>query len=364
MASATARLIVRSGCCKGRYRTLTTTTRLLNPRISDEILLKTWNHSSSSSSSWMVTNRCNENLNCSSASSCRHMSSTTSLSASSNNNSIRDVKNENVSPLEVNDVIERLKEACEWKSSRKEWDVDFIRSAVQDYQFMLSDGKTEKEKLLTSEIVALAFKASMKMKMDTLELSKHVRQLERQIGVLEQTPLTDELSLRLLEANGKAGNVGRAMALLNLRKDRGYPPAGTKEFRYAVQSIQSAGLYLRRSHGRNIYSNTHQKLDNPTRWLDAILMNMNDRNFQLTVTLANRMLDCYASTGKTPNALHFFYKVQSDTNTTNPVKMKMLQQPPPYHKVPSQNNNNNKNNNTITDTDETKAPPTQKVSND
>ena len=38
-------------------------------------------------------------------------------------------------------------------------------------------------------------------------------------------------------------------------------------------------------------------------------MNMNERGVQLDTKMANRMLDCYCSTGRSGKALHFFYKV-------------------------------------------------------
>lgn len=106
------------------------------------------------------------------------------------------------------------------------------------------------------------------------------------------------------------------MALLNLRKSRRFTPtkstAGSeykREFEYAIQSIHSAGLYLRKN--RNVFLNEHRQpdIDNPTRWLDAILENMSQRDVMLDIGLANRMLDCYASTGRSGKAIHFFYKV-------------------------------------------------------
>jgi len=50
-------------------------------------------------------------------------------------------------------------------------------------------------------------------------------------------------------------------------------------------------------------------LDNPTRWLDAILMNMKTRNFPLTPHLTAMMMDCFASQGRTGKAVHYFYSV-------------------------------------------------------
>lgn len=104
--------------------------------------------------------------------------------------------------------------------------------------------------------------------------------------------MTDHLSLRLLTANGKSGNVGRVLALLNLRKSRQFVPR-RREFVAAITSIQAAQL----PRMRNVFTpDQHQPaVDNPTRWLDAILINMHERGFPLTTALANRMLHCYAA---------------------------------------------------------------------
>jgi pentatricopeptide repeat protein len=120
--------------------------------------------------------------------------------------------------------------------------------------------------------------------------------------------LTELLSFRLLEANGKAGNVGRTLALLNLRKSRGYD-AHNHEFLYAVASIKAAGTDLLVN--RNIYASDafQPAIDNPTRWLDAILLNMHDRRVPLTIDVANRMLATYSSTGRTGKAVHHFWKM-------------------------------------------------------
>lgn len=66
-----------------------------------------------------------------------------------------------------------------------------------------------------------------------------------------------------------------------------------------------------RKGNRNIFlkENQQPEIDNPTRWLDAILVNMNERGVELDTKMANRMLDCYCSTGRSGKALHFFYKV-------------------------------------------------------
>jgi hypothetical protein len=220
--------------------------------------------------------------------------------------------------------------------------------------------------LLSDKCAERALKAMLKMKIPTHELSQTVRDTEKLIGSIGFTPLTHQLSLRLLEANGKAGNIGRTIALLELRKARKFK-AIKSEFQYAIQSIHSAGLYLRKN--RNIFlSDFHQPdIDNPTRWLDAILVNMSSRHCPLDTILANRMLECYASTGKSGKALHFFYKItqrevendvdvgneiniestdngndNGNRNELNPgskrktkIRMKMNNQQPPFYKLPT-----------------------------
>jgi pentatricopeptide repeat protein len=126
------------------------------------------------------------------------------------------------------------------------------------------------------------------------------------------------------------------------------------EFVHAITSIEAAGLYLRKHRNVFLRDSDQPQIDDPTRWLDAILMNMSQRNFPLTIELANRMLNTFASTGKTGKALHFFYRVLRspideenllDEGTTagiakfyqKPVKVRVdMRPPPPYHKIPSQ----------------------------
>jgi pentatricopeptide repeat protein len=54
---------------------------------------------------------------------------------------------------------------------------------------------------------------------------------------------------------------------------------------------------------------TAMPLDDPTRWLDAILLNMKSRKVPLTPQLASQMLWCYSS-GYTGKATHHFYRVK------------------------------------------------------
>lgn len=265
---------------------------------------------------------------------------------------------------------------------RKLWNTEFVKTAVEQYEHCLkfsyekhqglpseheatipidlAAASTDVQKLfLSSKTTERAFRAMLRCKLPTSLLSQKVREWERYIGGIGQTSLTDGLSLRMLEANGKAGNVGRAITLLKIRKSRGYPST-RKEYVYAIQAIQSAGLYLRSN--RNVYlsDNDQPQIDDPTRWLDDILLNMNQRDFPLTTELANRMLNTYASTGRSGKALHYFYRVLrrpineaglsgadsiTDAETlrnmahfrNQPIKVRMaMRPPPPYHKIPSQ----------------------------
>eukprot|EP00986_Skeletonema_menzelii_P003720 scaffold1185_cov143-Skeletonema_menzelii.AAC.14 len=244
------------------------------------------------------------------------------------------------------------------KRFERKWDFESVRLALDDYerhlQYVLdhlqrgssnhsTDAKDlfanihpskdkcfETHRLLSSSTVSKAARALTRSRMDTPLLSRRIRDMERLVGKIGWTPITEELSYRLLEANGKAGNVRRTLALLELRRSRGYPPReqengkykganlhispGEKEFLHAITSIQSAQLPLRRS--RNIYLHestfSESALDNPTRYLDAILINMSKRGVSLRPEMAARMLDCYASTGRTGRAIHYFYKVRRD----------------------------------------------------
>ena len=243
------------------------------------------------------------------------------------------------------------------KRFERKWDYESVRLSLDDYerhlQYVLdhlqrgsnnsadaqdlfsnihpSKAKCfETHRLLSSSTVSKAARALTRSRMDTPLLSRRIRDMERLVGKIGWTSITEELSYRLLEANGKAGNVRRTLALLELRRSRGYPPreqqdgqykgsnphiiSGEKEFLHAITSIQSAQLPLRRS--RNIYLHestfSESALDNPTRYLDAILINMSKRGVPLRPDIAARMLDCYASTGRTGRAIHYFYKVRRD----------------------------------------------------
>jgi pentatricopeptide repeat protein len=233
----------------------------------------------------------------------------------------------------VSSLLNDLERAAKWNHGmegkyydKSLWDIDFCQKTAGAYDSFLNrllsdeaaaaikkdrprfDSTDERLQLLSSETVTLAFKVLVKCHYEPDVLSIRVRDWERCLGKLKQTPLTDHLSLRLLTANGKAGNVGRVLSLLQLRKSQGYH-AREREFVNAVTSLQVASLPQRRS--RNIYLSDREQpaIDNPTRWLDAILLNMSDRDYRLTTRMANRMLNCYSATGRTGKAVHSFYRV-------------------------------------------------------
>lgn len=286
------------------------------------------------------------------------------------------------------DIITQIFLAAKWNQGHapnegsNKWDYEFVRTTIDKYELHLrfvldrlkSKGNSQPSsssssdyllsnihpsaekcaathKLLSPKTLANAIRSLTRSKMDTPLLSKRIREIERLVGLIGWTSITEELSYRLLEANGKAGNVTRTLALLELRKRRGYSPReqdersfsvvnssgilelvgdhddsrssesshclierGEKEFIHAITAIQSAQLPLRRS--RNLYlhesSFAESALDNPTRYLDAILLNMSQRGVPLRPEMATQMLACYASTGRTGRALHYFYKVVRD----------------------------------------------------
>lgn len=204
------------------------------------------------------------------------------------------------------------------RTARKKyhWDFEFCRQTADAYEYyllsvakhpkMLSD--SDREALLAPDIVDQAFQVLLRCRLKPSKLSSKVRDWERALGTIAETPLTDQLSMRLLEANGKSGNIGRVLSLLEFRTSQTYKPT-KKEYVLAITAVEAAGWFLRQN--RNIYLGDHDQpvIDNPTRWLDAILMNMNQRQFPLTVDLAVRMLDTFASRGRTGKAMHYFYSV-------------------------------------------------------
>jgi pentatricopeptide repeat protein len=219
-----------------------------------------------------------------------------------------------------------LQKAALWQENKSYWNIHQCRILVakyDDYLKQLAQEKRDKsnqmstsssfskpcaDRLLSAEVVILAFKVLMKCKVDTpTDLAANVRQWERYIGHLGRTPLTDHLSLRLLTANAKSGSLGRCLSLLELRAQKQYSPRD-REFLYTITAVQIAAG---RRGTKNIYvSDADQPLlDNPTRWLDAILIHMKQRQQPLTKAIAMRMLQCYAGTGYTGKASHHFYRV-------------------------------------------------------
>jgi pentatricopeptide repeat protein len=262
-------------------------------------------------------------------------------------------------------------------ASRKRWDVDFVRETVARYEYYLkyfyqnedrddddqvaSVSNEIKQLFFSPETTQHAFIAVQRCRLPTNALSQKIREWERYIGSVGMTKMTDSLSLSMLEANGKAGNVGRSIQLLSLRKSREYPPK-TSEFIHAITAIDAASLYLRRNRNIFLSENEQPKIDDPTRWLDAILLNMNQRDVALTTNMANRMLNAFARTGRSAKMTHYFYRVLrqpagdneegNDATTTSknensshematfqnrPVRPRIkMRPPPPYHKIPSQ----------------------------
>lgn len=311
--------------------------------------------------------------------------SSNALSSNLGTTPLQDVTEKVPSDLETNkkeftieSVIENLDKASRFNQGKggsqqgpkRMRDVNFVRQIVEQYEYCLKslyeqqqgmDPEVEtggpvtdaspgiKKLLLSSETTENAFRAMLRCKMPTSMLSQKVREWESYIGSLEKTPLTDSLSLSMLEANGKAGNVGRALTLLSIRKSREYPPQEA-EFEYAITAIEAAGLYLRTNRNVFLSDRDQPKIDDPTRWLDAILLSMSKRGFSLTTKIANRMLNTYATTGKSGKAVHYFYRVrrtpvEEDASASEemahyrnrPVKVKLsMRPPPPYHKIPSQ----------------------------
>jgi len=260
--------------------------------------------------------------------------------------------------------------------SRKKWNVDFVRQTVARYEFYLkyfyhhedqddddkvvSVSKEMKQLFFSPETTQQAFVAVLRCRLPTDDLSQKIREWERYIGSVGMTKMTDSLSLSMLEANGKAGNVGRSIQLLSLRKSRDFTPK-TSEFIHAITAIDAASLYLRKNRNIFLSENEQPKIDDPTRWLDAILLNMNQRDVALTTKMANRMLNAFARTGRSAKMTHYFYRVlrqrtdveeEDDNdaisfNKNSSHKMATFQNrsvrpkinmrpPPPYHKIPSQ----------------------------
>lgn len=251
----------------------------------------------------------------------------------------------------------------------RNWDVKLVRETVAQYEYHLklfnaakqdssenyenNEAALKMRKLfLSPETTQNAFRALLRCKINTADLAQKVRDWERYLGNLGETPLTDGLSLVMVKANGKAGNVGRTLSLLALRKSRNFEPRAS-EFIHAITAIEAAGLHLRIDRNTFLSEKDQPQIDDPTRWLDAILLNMSQRGFPLTTAFACKMLNTYTTTGKSGKAFHYFYKVHRkqvdgdeedyDDNLgiarfqRRPVKVRLsMRPPPPYQKIPSQ----------------------------
>ena len=224
-------------------------------------------------------------------------------------------------------IINDITKASQWTKS-KLWDPQISRNAVRNYILHLryihhlqkrhkSLPSDEKDKLLLSPHTAsLAIQSLLRTKTHTPQLSISIRKLERLLGSLESITMTDKLSYTLLHANGKTGNIGRTLNLLSFRQKHGFPPH-KYEFNNAIQSIQSAALDVRQF--RNVYlsdkNDVQDPMDDPTRWLDAVLVNMYERNVPLDIYTANRMLNCFAATGRNAKATYWFYQIKQKKTT-------------------------------------------------
>jgi pentatricopeptide repeat protein len=217
--------------------------------------------------------------------------------------------------------FEDLQNASQFHLDPADWNIPQCRVIVAQYDAYLKQLVEEKqqslkskisnassERLLSARTITIAFKVLVKCNVQSpADLAASVRQWERYIGQMGRTPLTDHLSLRLLTANAKCGNLGRCLSLLELRAQKKYTPR-EREFLYTVRAIQvAAGM----NGVKNIFlpDRDQPPLDNPTRWLDAILLLMKKRPAKLTLNIANRMLDCYSGHGFTGKASHHFYRV-------------------------------------------------------
>lgn len=269
------------------------------------------------------------------------------------------------------DIIKNLEKASRWVK-HKQWNPSFTKSAYEAYIEALSSsdystdvvgsdasigsldgidssssgkgvdeivGGAKSEEydaisrlLLTPEVATYAAYTLTRMKIPTEELSWRIRSLEKLLGEASShqidedgnrnekqssgIPFTYQLSLALIRANGKAGNVARTLDLLRLRGEHNFKPT-RKEYEFAIQSIISNGVKLRTSLDR-VYKRegdlaAEATVDNPTKWLDAILINMHERGFVLKdISLVNQMINAYAAIGRTGRANHFFYRMKKE----------------------------------------------------
>jgi pentatricopeptide repeat protein len=236
------------------------------------------------------------------------------------------------SPEVVGEIVKNLKSASQWNQGKEGrrydkslWDVEYCRKSAFAYDQALKallktankPSQSTKSILLETATVQAAMRVLLKCKYEPQFLSDKVREWERCLGQLQQTPLTNTLSLCLLEANGKAGNLGRVLSLLQLRTDHGFAPC-KHEFVWAVTAVEAANHPQIRNRNYFVSEKNQPAIDHPTRWLDAILFNMYKRKFYLTTDLAARMLECYVG-GKTGKLVHHFWRVKRQGIKSLPV---------------------------------------------
>jgi len=224
-----------------------------------------------------------------------------------------------------------LRAASIWKRSKNEVNHKFCRSVVSNYYQHLLIGDDECIVKKDPKLAEMAILTLLKTRIHPMNLSRHLRELERTLSShCSNLKMTDDLSYKLLEAHGKAGNIGRCLSLLDFRLYKKYKPR-EKEFIYAIQSLKSGTLGLRVSSPRKKDCSNHP-LEDPTRWLDAILSNMHKRNFDLNVDIVNRMLSCFSSTGRNARGLYWFYETKRNEEGRVRLKMNL---PPSSRKTPS-----------------------------
>ena len=252
-------------------------------------------------------------------------------------------------------TLSDITESAQW-TPLKSWDPLKSRKAVKNYilhlryiRYLHNNINNDKYidlnsndslNLLSPKTASLAIQSLLRTKTHTHDLSKSLRQVERLLGSLKTIKMTDELSYALLAANGKTGNIGRTLNLLRYRHSNKFIPR-KYEFNVAIQSIVSAGLDLRQF--RNVYGKKYRSggsrhpkkklndaytnenrflghpVENPTRWLDAILINMHGRGVKLDIQTTNQMLNCFASTGRDAKASYWFYQIKQNTNKSDSI---------------------------------------------
>jgi len=214
-----------------------------------------------------------------------------------------------------------LKLASAWNQAKENyendaWDPLFCRKVVQQYDEYLNQDDTPKI-LLEPENIVAALKALTKCKVTPTVLAPRILAWEKLWGA-KGAKWNDPLTLQLLAANAKAGNIGRVLALLNFRQEF---PVHFREFTLCIQSIRAAQ-----------FDDKHKQLQDPTRWLDAILWHMNKRGEQLSIKRANTMLRCY-TTGYVEENNHYFYRVVRDERKRK-VKVKYNPKGPRFYEHP------------------------------